>query len=683
MSSSSDTAGTQRVMDAYNQKGSQLTESETRAAIAGSHTSGGGSSSKPVTDMSQWYKDTQASQGYKPTEQQVSAAMGSYKSYLAGRGTTNPNDNRVWNTYGEVIGYNPSGGGYTDYSYQAANAIVNPNYAWTPDSRNDPNTQRFLTSTPLTGNYYDYNIGQLGKAPANLQTGFPGFINYAGLPAMADNWLANNPNSDWDNQGLIDLWKGQYLDLNEIPGYMNKYAHEFQGGKAPLNFSYNPNSLYGDAYTNPVGHIEMPQIGTVGKEPWELRLGEYRTNTRAGYDEIARAQQVYNQKMAEGDVAAAERAHIWANQIRDAMGISSQFDRATGAPMPVYENPFTPSGAEDNIFTQTQNWINLANQNKMDLYNTQNQYLQAYLDAQKEFANYPEYRPPERETFRFSHQPVSITSDGSDIHIPTLAAKQQWEAEQDAIQNRAYQQYATDYDRNKNIYTTTTEWLKLAMNEQQRQDDIARDAARYQAEIALANEKQSYDRALAMFNAGITTNEIYQTLGIPPGSKPFSQLMSEWQMDLAEKEYALSVTKASSAGSSGRSYGGSSGSSGDSSSPYYLDTQGERTNVMTGSLLELADNQYQLNLRSGGNASSHPLYYALDTLFNNPTWAKDVASTGADVKTVADYLITKYTGKSPQEYFATDNKVKGSRVEASYKSLLTQTQQEDWRYGGY
>lgn len=71
------------------------------------------------------------------------------------------------------------------------------------------------------------------------------------------------------------------------------------------------------------------------KEPWEILLESYKnpSNLEAARQEIARAGQVYNQKMAAGDTAGAEAAHRWANQIRDALGISDQYDRTTGAPL--------------------------------------------------------------------------------------------------------------------------------------------------------------------------------------------------------------------------------------------------------------------------------------------------------------------------------------------------------------
>ena len=50
-----------------------------------------------------------------------------------------------------------------------------------------------------------------------------------------------------------------------------------------------------------------------------------------GESEIQRAQQVYQQAQASGDTERANLAHKWANRIREAMGVSSQYDPVTGA----------------------------------------------------------------------------------------------------------------------------------------------------------------------------------------------------------------------------------------------------------------------------------------------------------------------------------------------------------------
>ena len=395
----------------------------------------------------------------------------------------------------------------------------------------------------------------------------------------------------------------------------------------------------------------------VKKEPWEISLENYKTDNAAGYKEIERAQQVYNQKMASGDYTGAQAAHHWANQIRDAMGIGANYDKTTGALL----NSNMP-----NLYTDVLNGQNVINDRNQNIYDTTMEWLNTWKEEQEKLANaLPTYSPPEREEFRFTTPPINISSSGDDVHVPTIAARQQWENEQNAIQDRYAQQYGVNYNRAQDVYNTQLDWLKAGMAETQRQEDATREAARYQEEQAIAQEEQRWNRAWAMLEAGVPTAEVYATLGVEPGTKTFEQIMSEKAAELNARKVALS-------GSSG---GGGGGSSQDP--PYYLDTQGERANVMTGGLLERADAQYELNRQRGGNAEQYPLYYTLNTLFNNSDWRKAITSSGADVKTVADYLITKYARMSPEEYFQT-GKAAGTSVAAAYKQLLNQSERDNY-----
>jgi len=561
MSSSSDTAGAKAVVAAANQKGGQLTAAETASVLSGA--SGGGGSSytpaAPVTDMSQWYRDTQAAQGSKPTAAQVSAATQSYKDYVAGK--TNPNSGAVWNQYGEKIGNTGTGsGGYTDFSWQGANATADPNRTWNADARNNSSYQRQLTGTPLAGTYLDYTTGQWGLAPEDYRTGkanSPGFINYSQVGTMADNWLKNNPGSLWDKGGLTELWQGQYRDLSAMPGMMNQYANEFAYGTKPGAFQYDPNSLYGNAYTASAAHTPLypgaekavaanPYNNPSNKEPWELALEGFKTNRDAGYLEIDRAGQVYNQKMAAGDYEGAQAAHHWANQIRDAMGVGANYDRATGA---LLQQPQTTYGDPYVDLLNGQKVINDRNQN---VYNTTLEWLNTWKEEQKKLANaLPTYSPPAREEFRFTTPPVNISSSRDDIHVPTLAARQQWDNEQSALQDQYAKQYGVNYQRAQDIYNTQLDWLKAGMNESMRQEEAAREAARYQAEQAVKEEETKYNRAWELWLAGAPNEEVYSILGIPPGTKPIEQI-------LAEKDADIKAYKASISGSKGSSGGGGS-----------------------------------------------------------------------------------------------------------------------------
>ena len=194
--------------------------------------------------------------------------------------------------------------------------------------------------------------------------------------------------------------------------------------------------------------------------------------------------------------------------------------------------------------------------------NTGNEWHNLWKDMQNQYAEaMPAFNPPAREDFRFLTPPQSISSSGDDVHTPTLAARQQWENEQNAIQDQYSKQYGVNYQRAQDIYNTQLDWLKTGMLEQQRQEQVAAEAARYQAETALKLEQEKYNRAVDMWQSGVGTDEIYRTLGIPAGAKPIEQTMSEWKMDLAEKEYALSASKAAKSGGGGgsRGTGGSGG----------------------------------------------------------------------------------------------------------------------------
>ena len=94
--------------------------------------------------------------------------------------------------------------------------------------------------------------------------------------------------------------------------------------------------------TTPYGGYQTPAPSqTPSATPqWQQNLESYKTNPQAGQAEIARAGQVYQQKMAAGDAAGANAAHTWANQIRDAMGTSGQYNPQTGAPQTA---PITPA----------------------------------------------------------------------------------------------------------------------------------------------------------------------------------------------------------------------------------------------------------------------------------------------------------------------------------------------------
>lgn len=154
------------------------------------------------------YSKLQDRLGHTPTAAEIQQNNREYQQAISGR-APNTSDSRVWNQYGEVIGQSPSGG-YTDYSKEAQNAIVNPSFVKTPDNSY---SQRTLTATNGTEK---------------------SFIDYSKLPSMADQWLKDNPGSDWDQASLVSAWKQKYADLNTIPSTVEKYAQEFGSKEAAM-----------------------------------------------------------------------------------------------------------------------------------------------------------------------------------------------------------------------------------------------------------------------------------------------------------------------------------------------------------------------------------------------------------------------------------------------------------------
>lgn len=74
-------------------------------------------------------------------------------------------------------------------------------------------------------------------------------------------------------------------------------------------------------------------------QAWEQALVSYKTDPAAAAAEIARAQGVYTAQKAAGNTAAADAAHLWANQIRLATGTSTQYNDVTGAPIATAGQP--------------------------------------------------------------------------------------------------------------------------------------------------------------------------------------------------------------------------------------------------------------------------------------------------------------------------------------------------------
>lgn len=114
---------------------------------------------------------------------------------------------------------------------------------------------------------------------------------------------------------------------------ISAYSGSYGGGYAKDSKGNNIKTRVATPkYTAPT-KVATPSTQT--KAPWQTQLESYTSsgNRQAADAEIARAGQVYNQKKAAGDIAGADAAHTWANQIRDAIGMNpgTDYNPTTGA----------------------------------------------------------------------------------------------------------------------------------------------------------------------------------------------------------------------------------------------------------------------------------------------------------------------------------------------------------------
>jgi hypothetical protein len=137
----------------------------------------------------------------------------------------------------------------------------------------------------------------------------------------------------------------------------------------------------GGVYIDPkTGKIANPQNATpITPAPtWQDKLTSYKTDTASAEAEIARAKQVYNTKMASGDIAGANSAHVWANQIRDAQGLKAgtDYDAKTGSVIPKVETAKVETPKE--VVPPTTSYIN-------KIYDAQqNANIQKFYDARNQ-----------------------------------------------------------------------------------------------------------------------------------------------------------------------------------------------------------------------------------------------------------------------------------------------------------
>lgn len=170
-----------------------------------------------------------------------------------------------------------------------------------------------------------------------------------------------------DMQGAMaaHTWANQIRDAMGTSSQYNRQTGAYIGNRSNKSYSQPNESLYGrnrdipNYSITPKADNRAPHnpIKT-NKQQWEINLETYANNPAAGYKELLRTQQKWQEYTNAGDTAKAEAAHRWANQVRDAMGISNQYDRTTGAPIGQQVFDYAKQGG-----TSSYNTIKSANPN--------------------------------------------------------------------------------------------------------------------------------------------------------------------------------------------------------------------------------------------------------------------------------------------------------------------------------
>lgn len=155
-----------------------------------------------------------------------------------------------------------------------------------------------------------------------------------------------------------------------------------------------------------------------------------------------------------------------------------------------------------------------------------------------------------------------------------------------------------------------------------RQEENAREAAQYQAEMALKQEQEKYNRAWAMLEAGVPNEAVYAILGITPGTKTLNQIFKEKEMELAEKEYALSAAKAARGRGSGSGSTGGSGSS-QVSNPFQNTGDGQKSDTIRGYKISRLD-EYINTQRTRLKTPEKVMEYVTNTKLLNPDFKQAV-----------------------------------------------------------
>lgn len=521
------------------------------------------------------YSALQSTLGRKPTSQDMSDYMTAYRQYLSNR-PPNPNDNRVWNQYGEVIGISADGKGYTDYSAQAANATVDPTRIWQRgnlDAQGNPipGTQRVLTSTPLRGtSYADYSTGYFGEAPKELQKTSKNFIDHSKVREFARAWLATHPDSLWDEDSLSEQWMKEYEDISTIPDYMKQYANEFQySGAEPrvdpvidiVQSLSDPNTYEAEdsiLYTDPMllGGVEdsilytdpMLLGGVSGQtlRDWAAQSGL----GNVGYDPHSRSVLIGQTMFTAGNIPGtyldpATGQHI----VIDPVALQSALGMGQPQPQNGYslEDILGSVGGMDMSLFAVPSW--------QDIYEEVLQLIpEVYIPAvlgwdealmRAESQLDPLYDQSLNEVLRdlavdqinrgfFGQLPASVITAEAAANIENLRNAEIAQLAQsivDSSYEEAYRQEQLALERSNQILSAILESMKMYNQSQQsiRSDlltlaGLKQNASQYEQSLALERANSMLANAIARTElAGMVTNETdARILGVPVGTESWA-----------------------------------------------------------------------------------------------------------------------------------------------------------------
>lgn len=448
----------------------------------------------------------------------------------------------------------------------------------------------------------------------------------------------------------------------------------------------------------------------------QAALESYRNNPEAGYAEIDRAQKVYQQKMAAGDVAGANAAHAHANLVRSTMGISSQYDSATGAPI---------NTSSDNTVTETTTPIvpeipeeepkpQVPQIDLMALLATYDQPLpnleipeftsttpaamtreQALAQAEAEVSpvtrmltdqinklysqtreNIPQLLNARGIAFGGSRAEAEteLTDEHAD-KLVDLGLRQEANVNelarglQQNSQETTRQQVADEYNRYQNtVNTGLAKWqTEASMANQNRQNKIATALAllpytSLTKEQELSRDDKAFDQAIdlagvtGVFN-GTPTLEAkrydLENSRITAGLTGYLNGKPTLDREALENEKAYKDESLAI----DRIRASNSGSGGNNGLPGSVS---ERQALATATAITSGNKYYQGLVDKG---YKYPLYYTISSIMNDPNQQSAFVMSGVDAKQVIDSLISTHARMSPDEYFKT---AEGKKLAGSY-----------------